>query len=84
MTRVVRGNYPQVDFLISSVKRFSLKAYGRVNLLKEMYPEIPLPSQPLVTIRDTLVAAAEYFVKHIVIIKKFCGPWSLNSNRGNS
>ena len=41
VAEVVSDNYPKVDLLISSVKKAFLKALSRVNILKEMYPEIP-------------------------------------------
>ena len=38
----VKDSYPKVDLLISSVRKVLIKAYSRVNMLKEMCPEIPL------------------------------------------
>ncbi|KRY27042.1 hypothetical protein T01_642 [Trichinella spiralis] len=42
----VRCLYPDVDRLISNVKKLFLKAPSRVQLFKAMAPEIPLPPQP--------------------------------------
>ncbi|KAJ4448562.1 hypothetical protein ANN_10580 [Periplaneta americana] len=48
VAEVVRDNFPKVDLLISSVKKYFSKL-PRVNVLKEMYPEIPLPPKPILT-----------------------------------
>ncbi|KRZ82536.1 hypothetical protein T08_6973 [Trichinella sp. T8] len=42
----IRCLFPDVDRLISNVKKLFLKASSRVQLFKEMAPEIPLPPQP--------------------------------------
>ncbi|KAL1229454.1 putative ankyrin repeat protein [Trichinella spiralis] len=42
----IRCLYPDVDRLISNVKKLFLKAPSRVQLFKAMAPEIPLPPQP--------------------------------------
>ncbi|KRZ63903.1 hypothetical protein T08_2385, partial [Trichinella sp. T8] len=45
----IRCLFPDVDRLISNVKKGFLKAPSRVQLFKEMAPEIPLPPQPVLT-----------------------------------
>ena len=65
VAEVIRGNYPKVDLLISSVKKVFLKAPSRVNVLKEMYPEIPLPPKPILTRWGTWLEAVEYYAEHI-------------------
>ncbi|KAJ4450987.1 hypothetical protein ANN_02422 [Periplaneta americana] len=57
--------FPKVDLLISSVKKVFLKAPSRVNVLKEMYPEIPLPPKPILTRWGTWLEAVEYYAEHI-------------------
>ncbi|KRX52067.1 hypothetical protein T09_8811 [Trichinella sp. T9] len=42
----IRCLFPDVDRLISNVKKLFLKASSRVQLFKAMAPEIPLPPQP--------------------------------------
>ncbi|PSN40017.1 hypothetical protein C0J52_19004 [Blattella germanica] len=68
VAEVVRDNYPKVDLLISSVKKVFLKAPSRVNVLKEMYPEIPLPPKPILTRWGTWLEAVEYYAEHIDFI----------------
>lgn len=65
VAEVVRDNFPKVDLLISSVKKVFLKAPSRVNVLKEMYPEIPLPPKPILTRWGTWLEAVEYYAEHI-------------------
>ena len=55
---VVRGNYPKIDLLISSVKVVFLRVTSRVNIY--MYPDIPLPKANF-----KWMEAAEYYVKPI-------------------
>ena len=50
VAEVVRGNYPKIDLLISSVKKIFLKAPSRDNMLKEMYHAIPFAPKPILTI----------------------------------
>ena len=69
VAEVVRGSYPKVDLLISSVKKVFLKAHKRVHLLKEMYPEIPLPPKPVLTRWGTWLQAVEYYAEYIDSIK---------------
>ncbi|KAJ4428966.1 hypothetical protein ANN_25962 [Periplaneta americana] len=38
---------------------------SRVNVLKEMYPEIPLPPKPILTRWGTWLEAVEYYAEHI-------------------
>ncbi|KAJ4432460.1 hypothetical protein ANN_21079 [Periplaneta americana] len=47
------------------VKKVFLKAPSRVNVLKEMYPEIPLPPKPILTRWGTWLEAVEYYAEHI-------------------
>ncbi|KAJ4427469.1 hypothetical protein ANN_25117 [Periplaneta americana] len=63
VAEVVRDN-SKVDLLISSVKKY-FKAPSRVNVLKEMYPEIPLPPKPILTRWGTWLEAVEYYAEHI-------------------
>jgi hypothetical protein len=44
---VIRANYPKVDLLISSIRKMFLKAPSRIKLLKDIYPDMPLPPKPI-------------------------------------
>ena len=45
----IRGNYPEVDSLISNVKNIFLKAPLKVEKFKLEAPSLPLPPQPVIT-----------------------------------
>ncbi|KAJ4452284.1 hypothetical protein ANN_03803 [Periplaneta americana] len=47
------------------LEKVFLKAPSRVNVLKEMYPEIPLPPKPILTRWGTWLEAVEYYAEHI-------------------
>ncbi|XP_049868037.1 uncharacterized protein LOC126378420 [Pectinophora gossypiella] len=65
----IRSEYPDVDTLIANGKKFFLKSPSRVKLLKDMYPNLPLPPQPIITRWGTWLAAASYYVKYFDEIK---------------
>jgi hypothetical protein len=45
----IRDEYPDVDKLISLVKKIFLKAPHRISLYKEKMPHLPLPPNPVIT-----------------------------------
>jgi hypothetical protein len=49
ITETIRSKFTKVDELISSVKKIFLKAPSRVEIFKNMYPDLSLPPQPIVT-----------------------------------
>jgi hypothetical protein len=60
----IRCQYPDVDTLIANLKKVFLKSPSRVKLLKDLYPNLPLPPQPVITRWGTWLAAVTYYVKH--------------------
>jgi hypothetical protein len=58
----VRKCFPNVDKLISNVKKIFLKSY-RVAFFKNEAPGLPLPPEPVITRWGTWLNAAIYFVK---------------------
>ncbi|KRX24248.1 hypothetical protein T07_9349 [Trichinella nelsoni] len=52
----IRCLFPDADRLISNVKKVFLKAPSRVQLFKEVAPEIPLPPQTVLTRWDLLLS----------------------------
>ena len=46
-TEILMDNYLKVDLLISSMGEKILKAPSKFNVLKEMYPGIPLPPKQI-------------------------------------
>lgn len=65
----IRLEYHDVDILIANVKTIFLKAPSRVRILKEKYPNLPLPPQPVITRWGTWLEAASYYAKHFDAIK---------------
>lgn len=65
----IRLEYHDVDILIANVKKVFLKAPSRITILKEKYPDLPLPPQPVITRWGTWLEAATYYAKHFNEIK---------------
>ncbi|KRY03136.1 hypothetical protein T03_1552, partial [Trichinella britovi] len=59
----IRCLFPDVDRLISNVKKVFLKAPSRVQLFKEMAPEIPLTPQPVLTRWGTWLSAVFFTLR---------------------
>jgi hypothetical protein len=60
----IRKSFPKVNRLIASVKKVFKKAPSRLNKFKEMFPETPLPPDPIITRWGTWLAAAEYYSEY--------------------
>lgn len=56
-----RAKYVEVDRLISSVKKIFCKAPSRIRKLHDMYPDLAVPPQPILTRWGTWIAAAIYY-----------------------
>lgn len=74
----IRSLYPDVDLLISNVKKVFLKAPNRIRILKDKYPNMPLPPKPVITRWGTWLAAAAYYEKYFDEIKVVL--WALRSS----
>jgi hypothetical protein len=66
----VRAKFPDVDALISNVKKIFLKCNSRQQLFKDTL-DIPLPPQPVVTRWGTWIEAAVYYAENFTAIKTF-------------
>jgi hypothetical protein len=66
----VRGQFRDVDALISNVKKIFLKCNSRVQLFKETL-KIPLPPQPVITRWGTWIEAAMYYAANFNAVKSF-------------
>ncbi|KAL4097236.1 hypothetical protein QTP88_022042 [Uroleucon formosanum] len=66
----IRNQYKNVDQLVSNVKKTFLKAPSRIQTLKSVASDIPLPPQPILTRWGTWIDAALYYCKHFEIIKQ--------------
>lgn len=66
----IRNQFPQVDELISNVKKVFLKAPSRTILFRNMAPNLALPPQPILTRWGTWLNAAFYYCDNLEIIKE--------------
>lgn len=57
----IRGLYTNVDRLISNVKKVFLKAPLRVEIFKDLEPDLALPPQPIITRWGTWLNAVNYY-----------------------
>ncbi|KAL4101229.1 hypothetical protein QTP88_021249 [Uroleucon formosanum] len=78
VAEAIREIYQNVDRLISNSKKIFLKAPSRVNTFKEMYPNLSLPPQPILTRWGTWLEAAIYYGKYFNEVK--CVINALNQN----
>lgn len=60
----IRSQYSDVDALIANLKKIFLKSPSRVRILKEKFPNMPLPPKPVVTRWGTWLSAVSYYVKY--------------------
>ena len=65
----VRGLYPDVDQLISNVKKIFIKAPLRVQDFHKMFPELSMPPEPVLTRWGTWLCAANYYAEHHTAIR---------------
>lgn len=60
----IRKLFPNVNKLISSVKKIYVKAPTRIDIYKRLYPDLPLPPAPIITRWGTWVKAALFYAEH--------------------
>jgi len=65
----VRKCFPNVDKLISNVKKVFLKSPYRIAYFKNEAPELPLPPEPILTRWGTWINAAIYYCENIKQIR---------------
>jgi hypothetical protein len=78
----IRGNYPDVDSLISNVKKIFLKAPLRVEKFKQAAPSLSLPPKPVLTRWGTWLDAVMYYCENYSTIEKIVS--ELDSNEASS
>lgn len=69
LAECIRFQFKNVDSLVSKVKKIFLKAPSRISKFKELYPEMPLPPEPVLTRWGTWLTAVEYYAKYFNEIK---------------
>lgn len=65
----IRAKFSKVDKLIAEVKKIFLKSPSRVEKLKEMYPNLSLPPEPIITRWGTWLNAVKYYCENFEKIK---------------
>jgi len=66
----VRGLYPEVDSLNSSVKKVFVKAPARVQVFKEIAPDIQLSPKPILTRWGTWISAVSYYCTNFEVVTR--------------
>uniref|UniRef100_A0A4P6D7Y3 DUF659 domain-containing protein n=2 Tax=Rhodnius prolixus TaxID=13249 RepID=A0A4P6D7Y3_RHOPR len=61
VAETIRSLFSDVDSLISSVKKVFLKAPIRIKMLKDLYPDLCLPPEPILTRWGTWLETAQYY-----------------------
>src|SRR5215813_6760903 len=65
----IRANYPDVDRLISNVKKIFLKSPYRIEAFKMRSPTLPLPLKPVITRWGTWLNACIYYSDNFDTVK---------------
>lgn len=66
----IRSQFPEVDELVSNMKKVFVKAPSRVQAFKAAL-EIPLPPEPVLTRWGTWINAVCYYSEHFEALKQF-------------
>lgn len=76
----IRESFPLVNTFISNVKKVFIKAPTRRDVFKEALPDIPLPSEPVITRWGTWLEAVAYYDKHFDGIKNVIDRFNPNDS----
>jgi len=69
ISEIVRAQFPLVDSLIATIKKVFLKAPSRVLKLKELYPNLCNPPEPIITRWGTWLVTVKYYSNNFEKIK---------------
>jgi len=61
IAETIRFQFSEVDSLISNVKKIFLKVPSRVQTFKDMYQDLILPPEPIITRWGTWLSAVLYY-----------------------
>ncbi|KAJ4429863.1 hypothetical protein ANN_22067 [Periplaneta americana] len=64
VSETIRNEFPLVNSFISNTKKCFCKAPSRISIFRENFPDIPLPSQPIVTRWGTWIQSVVYYSKY--------------------
>jgi len=65
----IKINFPEINSLISNIKKVFLKAPYRINMFKNLAWGIHLPPEPIITCWGTWLNAVNYYYEHFLHIK---------------
>lgn len=65
----IRANYPDVDKLVSNIKKMFLKAPYRIQCFKSQAPNLALPPKPVITRWGTWLDACMYYSDNFQTVK---------------
>lgn len=68
VAETIRDKFSDLNNFIAWTKSIFLKCPGRVQLLRNIAPDIPLPPAPIITRWGTWLKAVDYYATHFEII----------------
>ena len=66
----IRFLFPNIDSLISNAKKIFTKSSYRNQIFKEILPDVPLPSKPVITRWGTWLSATKYYCEYFDKFKR--------------
>lgn len=64
----VRGQFKEVDRFIAVMKATFLKCNARVQIFRQVAPNLALPPSPVITRWGTWLEACMYYAQHMAVI----------------
>ena len=69
IAEIIRYQYPEVEALVSNVKKVFVKAPSRVRLFRELAKIFPLPPQPVIGRWGSWLEAVSYYAENLNEVK---------------
>ena len=79
VAETVRASFPEVDKLVSSVKKIFKKSPHRRMVFKEMAPNLKHPPEPVLTRWGTWLKAVQYYCDNWQVVKDVVSQFDCNS-----
>ena len=79
VAETVRASFPEVDKLVSSVKKIFKKSPHRRIVFKEMAPNLKHPPEPVLTRWGTWLKAVQYYCDNWQVVKDIVSQFDCNS-----
>jgi len=84
IAETIRFQFSEVDSSIANVKKIFLKAPSRIQTFKDMYPDLTLPHEPIITRWGTWLSAVLYYSNNFEKIRNVVlnlDPEACNGNK---